>query len=592
MKWRMVFILMTVGVIAGSTHVVWTDQDEDIASGKVIVKHGIEIEIESEGREIGEEMLQAGGPPDLTSTAGVVPGQTVVSQVQLRGGNVQVNDPALDNVQIFPGFRPFVKYTQSETTIAANGQNIVVSYNSSADQPLVPGAGGLVFVHRYFSGFSTSNDGGTSWISGSVPPPPGSIFTFGDGVVDVDRQGRFYYAGLGADATGRFTIQVNRSDDNGRTWSAASIVRVDNGGDKEWMAVGPDPIARNRDNVYVTWTSFQPTGAQLWFAKSIDGGATWSSKPIFAPAANPNPDMPQNSLQFSQPVVDRFTGQLYVAFAHFSNGDTDFLRILKSDDGGDTFSFVSFNVPGALLPTVLPVVQAGHLLDMGSGGIRLGIHAGSALAGRFGLPQYRQVSRLVVQPAFAVRNGRLYLAWSNSTSPFFGDPDSGSNILFVGSEDGGATWSDPIQVNPNVGDDAQHVLPSLAIGESGGSVHVAYYTQHDSTESVDVDLANSHDRGDSFPSDRTVRLTGESFALPPTVVRLGAGPTPTTNYDRLVVSGYSLGEYLGVTSANGNTYVTWGDARNTVTEPVNPLNPLSGQTHTQQDVRFQKVKAQ
>jgi hypothetical protein len=38
--------------------------------------------------------------------------------------------------------------------------------------------------------------------------------------------------------------------------------------------------------------------------------------------------------------------------------------------------------------------------------------------------------------------------------------------------------------------------------------------------------------------------------------------------------------------------VLLGDARNNVTEPVDPLDRLSGQTHSQQDVMFQKVKAQ
>jgi hypothetical protein len=32
--------------------------------------------------------------------------------------------------------------------------------------------------------------------------------------------------------------------------------------------------------------------------------------------------------------------------------------------------------------------------------------------------------------------------------------------------------------------------------------------------------------------------------------------------------------------------------RNLITEPVNALNPISGQTHPQEDVFVQKVKAQ
>ena len=45
-------------------------------------------------------------------------------------------------------------------------------------------------------------------------------------------------------------------------------------------------------------------------------------------------------------------------------------------------------------------------------------------------------------------------------------------------------------------------------------------------------------------------------------------------------------------SANGTAHVLWGDTRNNVTEPVNALDPLSGQTHPQTDVFFQVVKAQ
>ena len=110
---------------------------------------------------------------------------------------------------------------------------------------------------------------------------------------------------------------------------------------------------------------------------------------------------------------------------------------------------------------------------MGSGGFRPGIHAGPASAGRFGLRLFRNVNRLLpFQPAFAARNGVLYLAWSNSTSPVFGDPNGKSNVLFIRSDDGGATWTAPIQVNPTVATDLHHVVPSLAIDTDPNDVHV------------------------------------------------------------------------------------------------------------------------
>src|SRR5262249_14510712 len=131
---------------------------------------------------------------------------------------------------------------------------------------------------------------------------------------------------------------------------------------------------------------------------------------------------------------------------------------------------------------------------------------------------------------------------------------------------GGQTWSSPILVNPAVADDVRHVLPSLSIDRDPNDVHVLYYTQH-TNGSVDVDLANSHDAGVSFPVDRTVRLTPASSNLPPTNVRLSPPSRSsyvTTNYDRIVSPCYALGEYVGVSWANGAVHAAWGDTRNTI----------------------------
>src|SRR5437660_6247408 len=53
---------------------------------------------------------------------------------------VQLNDSALDNVQFFPNAlpqpqRPYELSTQSETSAAAFGNDVVVGFNNSADQP-------------------------------------------------------------------------------------------------------------------------------------------------------------------------------------------------------------------------------------------------------------------------------------------------------------------------------------------------------------------------------------------------------------------------------------------------------------------------
>jgi hypothetical protein len=136
---------------------------------------------------------------------------------------------------------------------------------------------------------------------------------------------------------------------------------------------------------------------------------------------------------------------------------------------------------------------------------------------------------------------------------------------------------------------AQHVLPSLALNAGASSVHIAYFTQH-ADGTVDVDMANSMNRGNSFPNSRSIRITSMPFALAPSNIQLTA--STSTNYDRTIQPCYVVGEYLNVKSANGALHVLWGDGRNTVTEPVNSLDPLSGQTHPQTDVFYQKVQAQ
>jgi hypothetical protein len=355
---------------------------------------------------------------------------------------------------------------------------------------------------------------------------------------------------LAADALNRPAIQVNKSIDGGNTWTDAVIVQQDNGSDKEWLAVGPDPVQKNRDNVYVTWTSFQPTACELRFGGSTDGGATWTAKTIFVPTADPDPTHPQNCLQFSNPVVDQIRGTLYAPFLRFSNADQDFIQILISDDAGETFRFATFNVSGAPDPTVMPVTQPGELTECGGANFRLTIHdSANAGAGRFGLPRYINASRMTLQPALAARDGTLYLAWSNSTSFSFG-AGNGSNILFMRSTDGGNSWSAPVQVNPD--GDKQHVLPALAIDNDPNDVHITYYTQH-ADNTVDLDMANSHDGGTSFPNNRTVGVTSKSMNLPPTNIPLTNAPTfSATNYDRQIAVCYPLGEYQSVTTANGS----------------------------------------
>jgi hypothetical protein len=80
-----------------------------------VSKLGTDVDVRSGARIIADELANGGTVllPDNASGGG---GGSTVPQIQLRGGNRQVNDASKTFVQIFPGFRPFVRATQSEVS--------------------------------------------------------------------------------------------------------------------------------------------------------------------------------------------------------------------------------------------------------------------------------------------------------------------------------------------------------------------------------------------------------------------------------------------------------------------------------------------
>lgn len=549
------------------------------------------LDTRSLGREIAD-FVAANGLA-VESQVASQQGASLPRQTTGRRGsrNVQVNDPALDRIYRVPGQRPFEESTQSETTIASFGKDIVVGYNSSADQPVVAvSPDGFRYLHRHLSGYSASHDGGKTWTSGFVPPAPGSRFTFGDPSVGVDRAGNFYYVSLGTDAANRDALIVNKSTNGGRSFAPAVVIALDPGSDKEWLAVGPDPEDSARDNLYVAWTSFQRGGSQLRFAKSTDGGASWTSqRTLFAPTDG-GPAGMSSYIQFANPTVDASSGRLYLPFLHFSNFDADFVKVLVSDDAGATFQFSEFNAPGAPDKYGFPNVTPGTDADCGTtGGVREVLHQGDALGGgRFGLPRYLYATRLITQPSAVAVRGRLFISINSSTSPVGGDPDSRSFIKLLYSLDGGATWGLPLTVVPATDAEPQHVHPAISADENGERIYVAYYTQQDD-EQLRVDLVAGAVTATGIRFEKTAsRVSSVAFDLTPSNIPypIAGNPFLTTNYDRPLRPCYNLGEYMGITLTEEGLLAAWGDNRNPWTSPAD--SPAAG-THAQADVFFERV---
>jgi hypothetical protein len=558
-----------------------TDSPDDLA-----MKGGITVR--SAGGQIAQKVQRA------VQSGRIVVGGRASSGTESRGTsgeskddarNVQANDPALDHIVRFnvtPPTRPFEFATQSETSAVRNGRHITVGYNSSADTTVTQIGNALFFTQIKFSGFSTSHDGGRTWSSGFVPAVNDAVapFTFGDPALAMDRQGNIFYTSLGTDARGvNNALIINESTDHGSSFGSAIVVAVDNGSDKEWLAIGPDPTAPSRDNIYVTWTSFKASSSELWLARSTDGGLTFTSRKLFAPVDD---GVNSSFIQFSNPVVDVSTGRLFIPFLHFSDSDADNVRVLVSDDGGVTFRFLAFNVRGAVDAFAFPNVTPGLINDCRGGGRRNALVAGASQGNLRGSPIFKQATRLISQPHAVAARGTFAFVLNSNVSQFFGDDSQGSEINVVVSTNGGRSFT-TTRVAASTAADFQHVHPAISLSSDAQKLTVSYYVQQ-ANRQLRTDVATLKIDGGRVRLKKTRPLSSTAFDLTPSNV-LRTGTTATTNFDRLIVSCYDIGEYQTLARPQGDDDGTitaaWGDNRQTWISP--PDSPAAG-THAQPDV--------
>ena len=457
----------------------------------------------------------AGRPALPSGTAGGAAAPAVPS-ANLR--NVRVNNPALDTHEAD-------QTTQSETTIAVAGSHVAVGYNDSQQTGLFLTAGSNL------TGYSYSTNGGKSFTDGGDIPNTREFVNFGDPWMGSDRSGAMYYSTLAFDMfNGNLDVAVAKSTNGGKTWSTPvpvfrPPVTTFYSGDKDALAVGPDPAVTNRDNIYVAYddTSFDINTNQAFtglpVARSINGGKTWqlhyADKFI----------LPTTGCSFQQyigatPIVDRATGTLYVTAEKIRVNDpncngaapTFSEWIFKSTDGGQTFG------PGVKISNVTPATPNG-LLSLGPG----------------------RYMRTIEFPTIAIRGGTIYVAWNDGAQ-------GRSHIRLARSANGGSTWT----VSFVTGGSGDEVQPALSADSSG--VHLLYYHRYPNNL-LDV-LAGNSVNGTSFT---TRRITSHSFR----------GSLTIPQFDPIIAFGY-MGDYIANVSDGSHDYFAWGDNRDHVTDFMFP----------------------
>lgn len=312
-----------------------------------------------------------------------------------------------------------------------------VSNDTGAVQPAIAADAGAVYLawsdftpvnDEIF--FSKSTDGGATW-----SPAVNVSNNDGDSYYSVIAvEAGTVYLAWQAGEPGDWDIFFSKSTDGGATWSAAVNVSNNVG-----VSVNPAMVV-NAGTIHIAWLDGAPGNNEIFFSKSTDGGVTWS------PAVN----VSNNTAQSGNPAIALDAGTICLAWHDETPGFPD-IFFSKSTDGGATWSTavnVSESSGGSYTPAI--AVDAGtiHLVWMDdTPGLADIFYSNSTDGGTtWSAPvNASNTEGSSEYPDIAIDAGTIHLTWHDWTSGNY-------DVLYSKSTDGGATWSAAENVSNNVGD--------------------------------------------------------------------------------------------------------------------------------------------
>jgi subtilisin-like proprotein convertase family protein len=181
--------------------------------------------------------------------------------------------------------------------------------------------------------------------------------------------------------------------------------------------------------------------------------------------------------------------------------------------------------------------------------------------------------------AYSPYQGRLYITYVDRATTQNNPPDH-TDIFLTYSDDGGFTWSVPVQVNDdNATTDGfseegaitgrAHFEPSVAVDQSTGSVVVAWYDgRYDAArERVATEVAASVDGGSTFSQNvyanpsatATDAITGKTVTIEPVLDNQSTGGN--------VEATFGFGTRQGLVVADGQIQLAWSSSVPETTGP-------------------------
>jgi BNR/Asp-box repeat protein len=415
-------------------------------------------------------------------------------------------------------FGPFVSY---QVNVDAQGNNIV---GDAANEPSIsvdPTDGNKIAIGwRQFNtwqsnfrqaGYGYSSDAGLTWHFPGVLQ--NNVFR-SDPVTNSDETGTFFYLSL---LVNNFCGDIWRSTNGGQTWIEQSPDGGAHSGDKEWFTIDRTPTSMGHGFQYHFWTEFAACEFG-GFSRSTDGGATWQT-PISIPNA------PQ-------------WGTLDVA----SNGN---LFIGGGDSGSSFWCIRSSNAQN---PAVTPTFDQITTVNMG-GSLWYGPPVNpDGLAGQI---------FIAVDRSGGPTNNNIYMVATIRPAGF----NTGTDVMFARSTDGGATFSAPHRINDDpINHSKYHWFGTLAVAPNG-RIDSVWLDSRNAANNTDSQLFYSYSTDGGVTWSPNVAVS-QSF-------------TPLEGWPNQ----NKIGDYITIISDN-----TGGDVAYSATYN---FNPTRGQH--EQDVYFVRV---
>ncbi len=320
---------------------------------------------------------------------------------------------------------PFGPFTSYQVNVDASGNNIVGDAANECPITVDPtNPSRMAIGWRQFddvtsnfrqAGYGYTTDGGLTWTFPGVLQP--GVFR-SDPVTNCDELGNFFYLSLESTINlSFFCDDVWRSTNGGQSWTLISGERGAVGGDKQWFTIDKTCGAGH----HFQYQAFdQANCAGGLFNRSIDAGATWQT-PINIP----------NQPTYGTLDVDS-NGNLYV--------------------GGEGFDFRCARSSNAQFGNQTPVFDQNTSVNMGGDLVGGGINPGGLDGQAF----------LAVDHSGTATNDYIYML--ASVEP---PGRSTTDVMFVRSTDGGATFSAPVRVNDDNNSSKWHWFGTFSVAPNG-----------------------------------------------------------------------------------------------------------------------------